>query len=187
MKSDPSRMRFPAASAQTPAIDRTDTRPHAALHDSQQVSETFPRIALTLLTVCCFLLLFCGNAHAQSKTLTITGVAADTDSVKVRFQPVPGAADYRIYDVNNPTSVKYAGLLHVFAPWGYHFKTDSNGHPLIPDQLVQNTSTVTTPSEMDEPALEIELNGLTIGTHYTLMIEAVDALGPVPGCSMYDA
>lgn len=123
---------------------------------------------------------------AGQANLIITGVATNTDSVKVRFAPVPGAADYRIYNINDPTSVKYAGIWYLSAPYQYHFVTDSLGNPLIPDRTALNTATVTGPSVIGVPATEIELNGLTRGTRYTLVVEAVDALGPVPQGSLYD-
>lgn len=121
--------------------------------------------------------------------VTITGVATNEDSVKVRFKPVIGAADYRIYDANNPTVVKYAGIWHLFdPPWLWlHFATDSKGVPLLPDQLVPDTATSSTPEEIDEPALEIEMNGLTPKTTYKLVIEAVNAVGPCPPGTLYDA
>ena len=115
----------------------------------------------------------------------ITGVATNLDSVKVRFNPGAGAADYRIYDAANPTNVKYAGIIFLNAPYGYHFLTDSKGNPLIPDQTAPNTATVTTPTLIGVPANEIELNNLTPGTPYTLVIEAVDAVGPVCQGSLY--
>src|ERR1700736_6117876 len=46
-------------------------------------------------------------------TLTVTWVAASNSSVKIYFNPVPGAKDYRVYDVANPNDVKYAGLAHL--------------------------------------------------------------------------
>gem|GEM_PF-3372543 len=77
-----------------------------------------PSIAASLLLV---------PAWAAAQTLppvTITRILPDTNSVKVEFTPVPGALDYRIYDATNPTDVKYAGLVHVYAPWGHHFAQD---------------------------------------------------------------
>lgn len=129
------------------------------------------------------------TAAPQPAALTILGVATNNDSVKVRYKPVPGAADYRIYDANNPTTVKYAGVWHIYTPpWSnFHFATNSSGNPLIPDQLVANTATVSTPTEMDEPALEIEMNGLTPNKTYNLVVEAVNALGPCPPGTLYDS
>ncbi len=124
--------------------------------------------------------------------LTITGVAVNTDSVKIRFYPVPGAADYRVYDSAHPTSVKYAGVWNLYAPYGYHFLLDSAGNPRIPDQIVPNAvahdgTLVSTPTVIRIPALEIEMNGLTPGANYSLVVEAVNALGPVCQGSLYDA
>ena len=61
------------------------------------------------------------NSHVQAKTntdstlpsVTIRRLAIDTDSVKVEFQPVAGAKDYRIYERANPAFVKYAGQIHL--------------------------------------------------------------------------
>ena len=39
----------------------------------------------------------------------ITSIAADDDSALISFAAVPGAADYRVYDIKNPGSVKYSG------------------------------------------------------------------------------
>jgi hypothetical protein len=49
-------------------------------------------------------------AVAQSSTVTVTAVAQNHSSVVIYFNAVPGARDYRVFDVANPTSVKYAGL-----------------------------------------------------------------------------
>ena len=62
------------------------------------------------------------GAHADTP-LTVTGVARNNSSVKVFYGAVPGARDYRIYDVAEPTVVKYAGLVHLVAPPGQHFVT----------------------------------------------------------------
>jgi hypothetical protein len=42
-------------------------------------------------------------------TVQITNIAADDDSALISFAAVPGAVDYRVYDIANPNSVKYSG------------------------------------------------------------------------------
>lgn len=46
---------------------------------------------------------------ASGVSVQITDVKANDDSALVTFAAVPGAADYRIYDVAKPNSVKYSG------------------------------------------------------------------------------
>ena len=46
---------------------------------------------------------------ATGTPVQITGVKADDDSAVVSFAAVPGALDYRVYDVTKPNSVKYSG------------------------------------------------------------------------------
>ena len=123
---------------------------------------------------------------AVAPGLQVTGVAANTDSVKIRYNAVAGAADYRVYDSKNPSNVKYAGIVHILAPYGYHFVTDAQGNPLIPDQTAPNTAAVTLPTVISTPATEIEMNGLTPGTPHHLVVEAVDQVGPVPQGCLYD-
>src|SRR5215203_5218141 len=48
-------------------------------------------------------------------TVTILGVQANHSSVRVLFAPVAGAKDYRVYDINSPKVVKYAGQVHLTA------------------------------------------------------------------------
>src|SRR5258707_3934031 len=57
-----------------------------------------------------------GAASAQPVgVVTVTGVAPNHSSARIYYQPVPGAKDYRIYDISAPTNVKYAGLVHLTA------------------------------------------------------------------------
>ncbi len=42
-------------------------------------------------------------------SVTVTGVDANDDSAVLSFDAVPGAVDYRVYDVAHPNSVKYSG------------------------------------------------------------------------------
>jgi len=91
--------------------------------------------------------------------VVVRSVASATSSVKVGFDAVPGAADYRIYDASDPTHMKYAGLV----------LPSSHRAPLVPSQ-------------------QIEWNGLVPGRRATLVVEAVDRLGPFPatGVAAFD-
>src|SRR5579863_1750847 len=60
-------------------------------------------------------------AHAALPPVTVTGVAANNSSVTIDFNPVPGAADYRVFDTANPMTVKYAGMVHLDAGVAHHF------------------------------------------------------------------
>ena len=46
---------------------------------------------------------------ATGAAVQITNVKADDDSALVSFAAVPGAHDYRVYDVTKPSTVKYSG------------------------------------------------------------------------------
>ena len=123
-------------------------------------------------------------------SLTITSVAVNNSSAKIAFQLMPGAKDYRIYDVTNPNDVKYAGLRHIDltdmanADDGtYQLVMGANGLPKVP--LTASTSG-TGPQIMDIPNPQIEWNGLGDRKPHTLIVEAVDALGPVPPANLYD-
>lgn len=122
-------------------------------------------------------------AHLGAQTLpavTIIGFAPSVNSVKVSFLPVAGARDYRVYSLSNPGEVKYAGIVHLFPnPWsGAHFVTSASGLANFP----YRTSTIGSgPVRLDVPASEIEVNGLLSGQPTTLVVEAVDQLGPMPG------
>ncbi len=74
---------------------------------------------------------------SPSAKVTIKRVVPNDDSVVVFFDAVPGALDYRIYNIASPGSVKYSG-----------------------------------------GGLSVEMNGLMPGTPATLVVEAVDKLGP---------
>lgn len=89
-----------------------------------------------------------GASVRRVGTLQITRVVADTDSAKVSFRPVAGARDYRIYAVERPSYVKYAGL---------DYRAGAS-----------------------PPELQIEFNGLPPRKAVSLVVEAVDALGPAP-------
>jgi hypothetical protein len=125
--------------------------------------------------------------------VNITSVSVDSNSVKVDFQPVPGAQDYRIFDISNPYDVKYAGIWQLdadyLAQWSsVHFAVDSSGNYILPLQVVPNapetvpgqpwTSPDSKYHHASVPAMEIEFNGLLPNQPTTLVVEAVDAVGP---------
>ncbi len=134
------------------------------------------------------------SSHA-AETLTVTGVASDHSAAKIYFNPVPGAKDYRIYDVTNPNNVKYAGWVHLIAGTncpvpnsGYcttHFAAQADGvTPIYPLQVVSGQTGG--PQGLDVPGTEIDYNGLGDGQPHTLVVEAVDQLGPAPKANLYD-
>ena len=129
-----------------------------------------------------------GAAHAASlPTMTVTGVAADNSSAKIDFLPVTGAKDYRIYDVSNPMSVKYAGMTHLDAGSGNHFVMMSDGvTPVFPYAASSNRSGGTGPQTLDVPGTEIQWNLLDDGAPHKLVAQALDNLGPVPPANLAD-
>lgn len=119
-----------------------------------------------------------------SHPLKVTGVAADNSSAKVYYAAVPGARDYRVYDTANPMVVKYAGLVHLVAPPGRRFVTERDG---VTVAFPYRTSIKAKgPTTYDGPADSIEWNRLEDGQQHTLVVQAVDQLGPVPPTSLYD-
>src|SRR5450432_2370779 len=106
--------------------------------------------------------------------MKIVSIVPNVNSVKIRYEAVPGAKDYRISDPADPLHVKYAGIRHMLSPVGYHFGPDGT--------LFKNVFPSTKQQVFSAPALEIEFNGLPPGTT-TLTLEAVDAVGPVCDCS----
>lgn len=135
-------------------------------------------------------------SHAQSgpsvPSVTITSVKVNSDSVKIDFLPVPGAKDYRVYDVTDPYQVKYAGTWHLDAdtatwPWSnMMFNVDSSGNPIYPLSVIPNPAGGWSAyHHIDVPATEIEYNGLVPGQPTTLVVEAVDAQGPMSYMSLY--
>ncbi len=50
-----------------------------------------------------------GAPAASDAPVQITDVQINDDSAVVSFAPVPGAVDYRVFDVTHPNSVKYSG------------------------------------------------------------------------------
>lgn len=127
-------------------------------------------------------------AHAAPTmaTLTVTGVAANNSSAKIDFNPVAGAADYRVYDVSNPTLVKYAGITHLDAGYGYHFVMQSDGvTPVFPYTSTSNYRS-SGPQTLTVPSTEIQWNLLDDGLPHTLVVQAVNQLGPVPPGNLTD-
>src|SRR5262249_12459902 len=120
------------------------------------------------------------QAGSSLPAVIVTGVAADNSSAKIDFLPVAGAKDYRIYDVSNPMEVKYAGMRHLDAGPINHFVTRPDGTPVYPFQSVINGNGVTQPKTLDVPSTEIQWNLLDDGQPHTLVVQAVDSLGPVP-------
>lgn len=128
------------------------------------------------------------RSHADTASLNVTGVQVNNSSVKVTFTPVSGAKDYRIYDVTNPNRVKYAGIAHKAAfntnpdDWVLHFSMNPDGTPVYPYTLNPDSG----PMTIDVPNTEIEWNTLTDGQAHTLVVQAVDALGPIPPANLYN-
>ena len=81
----------------------------------------------------------------------ITKVVPNDDSAVVFFTPVPGAADYRIYDAANPAIVKYAG-------------------PITQQQ--------TSIGLMARTPIAIQWNGIDPAKGANLVVQAMDKLGP---------
>jgi len=120
-------------------------------------------------------------------SVTVTGVATGANSAMIDFQPVPGARDYRVVDTANPTVVKYAGLVHLDAGVGGHFTLQADGiTPVFPYTSTVTARGGTGPQTLDVPATEIQWDYLQDGQPHTLVVQAVDALGPVPPHNLTD-
>src|SRR5262245_9905 len=102
-----------------PSIKRSASSPSSSRLLHAATARRLPGLLpLATLLIGAFLLIGANLTKAGAQTLptvNITAVKVDTNSVKVDFQPVPGAQDYRIYDVTNPSDVKYAGVWHLDA------------------------------------------------------------------------
>jgi hypothetical protein len=123
------------------------------------------------------------GAQPTLPALIVTGVAADTSSAKIEFKPVLGAQDYRVFDRAAPTLMKYAGLRvwRVAPHCSCHVAVGDDGTtPLYPFHTVPNTPDQNGPTQVYGPNTEIEWNLLEDGEPHTLVVQAVDALGPVP-------
>ncbi len=133
------------------------------------------------------------GAHSQvsgaSQSLppvTVTGVAVNNSSAKIDYMPVPGAADYRVLDISNPMTVKYAGMTHLDAGTDYHFVMQSDGvTPVFPYTTTGNWKG-SGPQTLDLPGTEIQWNLLDDGLPHTLIVQAVNMLGPVPPHNLTD-
>jgi hypothetical protein len=131
------------------------------------------------------------SSPSAAGTVTVTGIAADHSAVKVFFNPVPGAKDYRVYDITNPLNVKYGGLVHLSpspnCPGLYclnHFVTLPDGvTPVVPYQVASGA--IGGPTVIDGPALQIDWNSVGDGAQHTLVVQAVDQLGPAPPGNLY--
>lgn len=133
-------------------------------------------------------------AAAQSlPQVLVTGVAPNQSSARIFYNPVTGAKDYRAYDVANPTDVKYAGMAHYTpgdnCPGDYclhGFVTNADGSLKFPYQTQDFGSVQRGPTTVqDVPANDIEWNGLLDGAQHTLVVQAVDAIGPAPQHNLY--
>jgi hypothetical protein len=133
---------------------------------------------------------YIGDGVDAQATVTVTGYTASHSSVKVFYRPVPGAQDYRVYDVSAPTAVKYAGLTRLVpsatCPGEYcdkHFVTQSDGSAVFPYQIANGRTGGL--EVIDGPATQIDWNNVGDGAVHTLIVEAVNMLGPVPPGSLY--
>ncbi len=132
-----------------------------------------------------------GESTQAQGLVVVTGVSVNHSSAKVFYNPVPGAKDYRIYDVTKPNAVKYAGQIrltpHQNCPgWTcfFHFAVQSDGTtPVFPYQVLSGATGG--PQHLDVAATQMEYNDLGDNQPHTLVIEALDALGPVPPGSLY--
>src|SRR5215203_4521591 len=126
-------------------------------------NSSFALLAIATLVLATVVARFDAALDAQA-TVVITGYAASHSSVKIYYRPVPGAKDYRIYDVNNPNNVKYAGLVHLTpsttCPGQYcdkHFAVQSDGvTPVFPYQVANGATGG--PQVLDVPATQIDWN-----------------------------
>jgi hypothetical protein len=122
--------------------------------------------------------------------VTIRGIAPNHSSARIHLAPVPSAVDYRVYDVANPLVVKYAGVRHYATDGSFGFRPDpATGEPRWPLEVASTSPAAGSPPlphVLDIPIPEIEWNELGDGQPHTLVVEAVDALGPVSDANTYD-
>lgn len=133
-----------------------------------------------------------GALQVTLPELTVTGVTPNNSSARIFYNPVAGAKDYRVYDITTPTDVKYAGLAHYVpadnCPGLYclhHFATNADGSVTFPYRIINDNTVGILPNVLDVPANDIEYNGLGNRQPHTLIVEAVDSLGPVPLANLY--
>ena len=128
--------------------------------------------------------------------VVINGVSINHSSAKIFYNPVPGAKDYRVYDVANPNNVKYAGWTHISpdpecpGPQCFrHFLAQADGvTPLFPYQasaFSYPNGGSGGPQVLDVPGTQIEWNSLGDNQPHTLVVEAVDQVGPAPQANLY--
>ncbi len=131
---------------------------------------------------------FATRAHDTVAPVTVTGVTVDNSSAKIDYQPVLGAKDYRVLDVSNPHVVKYAGMMRYLSdPYGNkRFVKQADGVTPVWPLQAENVSCCTGPESFDMPSAEIEWNTLGDGKPHTLIVQAIDQLGPVPYANQYD-
>jgi hypothetical protein len=146
--------------------------------------------ALAVITLALVAAAYEASRVTAQATLVVTGVANNHSSVRIYYRPVPGAQDYRIYDVANPNNVKYAGQAHhtpsANCPGTYcqhHFVTAGDGTPVFPYQVAAGGTGG--PQVLDVPATQIDWNNVGDGGQHVLVVEAVDQLGPVPQGNLY--
>lgn len=110
----------------------------------------------------------------------VLGVTPYNSTAKVTFKPVAGAKDYRVFDVAEPKVVKYAGMAHLE---GGPFLMNRDGTPVVPFQVSSNGSG---PTVLNIPYPQIEWNLLEDGQPHTLVVQAVNELGPIPPGNLYN-
>ncbi|HLW00796.1 MAG TPA: hypothetical protein VKT82_19210 [Ktedonobacterales bacterium] len=108
----------------------------------------------------------------------ILSVTPDNSTAKITFKPVAGAKDYRVFDISEPKVVKYAGMAHLT---GGPFLMNPDGTLVVPFQQGGNG-----PSTLDIPFPQIEWNLLEDGKPHTLVVQAVNELGPIPPGNLYN-
>ena len=151
----------------------------------------YPLRALLLTASAALVIGYLASNSSAVGTVTVTGVAVNNSAVKVYYQPVPGARDYRVYDLSSPNSVKYAGLAHLTPSTNCpgsscfnHFAVMADGvTPVFPYQVAAGATGG--PQVLDVPATDIDWNNVGDGSPHTLIVEAVDQLGPVPQGGLY--
>ncbi len=118
------------------------------------------------------------NLPTNLPKMQVLSVVPDNSTVKISFKPVAGAKDYRIFDVSEPTVVKYAGMAHLT---GGPFRMNADGTPVYPFQTGGNG-----PGTLNIPYPQIEWNLLEDEQPHTLVVQAVNELGPIPPGNLYN-